>query len=204
MGTGQMPPEYEGRPGWKPNLQNLEAIQRADPEGYQLIMKKRMKDQRKREDARVGAFYKIDEIFSNYGLGDYLDEEALKTLYEDFVIIKPDVKISDLKKLLHEAMKKGEVKFEELDKEDWELTKKLMGVQAELDRYSGHLDPKYKAVAQEIDKVRRVKDDKRENLRRLEALIKSFNDATIDDQPLKGLVDFIHDRVKDMNERKGR
>lgn len=204
MGNYQQPAGYGGQDGWDPNLADLNKIRMVDPEGYREIMEKRMKAQSKREDARVDAFYKIDDVFSSFTLSNYLDDEYITKVYVPGSVraIRPDVTIWDMKGFLHAMVKKNEATFKELDQEEWKLTEKLMNVQAGLDRYSGHLDPKYKAIAQEIDKVRRVKDDKRENLRRLFAFIKAFDDATLDDGPLESLVEHCSYCVLRMEERK--
>ena len=164
-----------------------------------------MAAQRRREDARANALYKIDDVFSSFELSDYLDDEYIAQVYlpGSITMIRPDVTIGDMKGFLRAMVKKNEARFQELDQEEWELTKKLMNVHDEgLDSYNRYTGPKYKAIAQEIDKVRRVKDDKRENLRRLDAFIKVFNDATLDDGPLERLVKHSHDSVEYMDEKK--
>lgn len=203
-------PDYEAqlgaRLGWKPP-KDLDALRRVDPEGYQMVMKGKMDLQEKRQEATVDALYKIDDVFSDFPeVETYLDKEYLEKLYLDLAAIRPrirpDVTVADMKRFLHAMAKKHEAKFEELDREEWEWERKLMDARAGLDRWSGHLDPKCKAIAEEINKVRRVKDDQRENLRRLDALIKAFDDAALDDGPLERLVEHSHTSVERMEERK--
>ncbi len=195
------PPEYEHLGGWRPDLRNLQAIRRVDPEGYQQIMQARRNVQAKRDAARVNAFYAIDDIFSNNTLMNYLDDEVIGQLYVANSVreIRPDLMVSDLKRLLREAMTKAETDFQALNQEESQWIRELIEAES-LGKKSG--DKEYDDIGGEIDKVRQAKDVFRDKARRLDAFIQALDAASLDDRPLKDFVASVHDNVEYMNEKK--